>query len=221
MNIGTKSVLYGAHCFFIHPWFVALAWWRIYGFPFDPRLWVAFFVHDLGYWGKPNMDGPEGESHPELGADIMGNLFDWNWSFMLHRAGSDHRCSWSASRILLSINTNGDGHILDPKDPCKQTYNWHSFTLYHSRFYSKRRNTKHSRLCAADKLATAITPRWLYFLLVKATGEIHEYMGTAGRGKYQREESQMFTLATGPNFTPEMWHKRMTDFMREWAWKNK
>lgn len=77
MNIGTRSVLFGAHCFFIHPFFVALAWWRLYGFPLDPRLWVAFFVHDLGYLGKPNMDGKEGESHPIIGARIMHRLFDW------------------------------------------------------------------------------------------------------------------------------------------------
>lgn len=76
LSIGTKSVLIGAHCFFIHPWFVAMGWWQLYGFPCDPRLWFAFFVHDIGYWGKPNMDGPEGESHPEVGARIMGCLFD-------------------------------------------------------------------------------------------------------------------------------------------------
>lgn len=51
----------------------------MYGFPWDPRLWVAFFVHDLGYWGCPNMDGPEGEKHPYLGANIMGRLFHWSW----------------------------------------------------------------------------------------------------------------------------------------------
>lgn len=76
MKMGTKSVLYGAHCFFIHPWFVALAWWKLYGFPWDPRLWVAFFVHDLGYWGKPNMDGKEGEEHVLWGAGVMRKLFD-------------------------------------------------------------------------------------------------------------------------------------------------
>lgn len=76
MKVGTKSVLFGAHCFFIHPFFVAWAWWRLYGFPWDPRLWVAFFVHDLGYIGKPNMDGPEGEEHVLLGAKIMHWLFD-------------------------------------------------------------------------------------------------------------------------------------------------
>ena len=76
MKIGTKSVLFGAHCFFLHPWFVAAAWWKLYGFPWDPRLWVAFFVHDIGYLGKPNMDGPEGERHVEVGARIMSFLFD-------------------------------------------------------------------------------------------------------------------------------------------------
>jgi hypothetical protein len=77
MKIGTKSVLFGAHCFLIHPWFVLAAWIKLYGFPFDHRLWVAFFVHDIGYLGKPNMDGPEGETHVELGAKIMGWLFDY------------------------------------------------------------------------------------------------------------------------------------------------
>lgn len=62
MKIGTRSVLYGAHCFLLHPWFVAAAWWQLYGIPWDPRLWVAFFVHDIGYVGKPNMDGVEGEA---------------------------------------------------------------------------------------------------------------------------------------------------------------
>lgn len=79
MKIGTKSVLYGAHCFFIHPWYVAWAWWKLFGFPWDPRLWIAFFVHDLGYVGKPNMDGPEGEMHPYWGANLMGVLFGRKW----------------------------------------------------------------------------------------------------------------------------------------------
>jgi hypothetical protein len=71
MKMGTRSVLYGVHNPLLHSWFVAAAWWQLDGFPWDPRLWVAFFVHDFGYWGKPNMDGPEGEGHPELGAKIM------------------------------------------------------------------------------------------------------------------------------------------------------
>jgi hypothetical protein len=79
MNIGTRSILFGAHQFVIHPLFVAWAWWKLYGFPWDPRLWVAFITHDLGYWGKPNMDGPEGETHVEFGANLMTYLFGPEW----------------------------------------------------------------------------------------------------------------------------------------------
>lgn len=85
MRIGTKSVLFGAHCFLLHWLFVAAGWVKLYGLRmvrcphtrvrtsiFDPRLWLCFLVHDLGYIGKPNMDGPEGEQHPWLGATLVG-----------------------------------------------------------------------------------------------------------------------------------------------------
>lgn len=48
MKIGTKSLLFGAHQFLIHPFWIAVAWNRLYGFPKDPRLWIAFIVHDWG-----------------------------------------------------------------------------------------------------------------------------------------------------------------------------
>lgn len=79
MKIGTKSVLFGAHAFWLHPFFVAWGWKKLYGFPWDPRLWVVFFLHDIGYLGKPNMDGEEGESHPEVGAKIVEKLFGKEW----------------------------------------------------------------------------------------------------------------------------------------------
>lgn len=78
MKIGTRSLLFGAHQIIIHPLLVFLAWRRLYGFPWDPRLWIAFVVHDWGYWGKPNMDGAEGETHVDLGARIMG-IFGREW----------------------------------------------------------------------------------------------------------------------------------------------
>ena len=81
MRVGTKSVLFGAHCFLFHWFFVFLGWWRLYGFPWDPRLWIAFVIHDLGYWSLPNMDGPEGESHPVWAANIMGRLFGKKWYY--------------------------------------------------------------------------------------------------------------------------------------------
>jgi hypothetical protein len=81
LPVGPRSVLFGVHQFAIHPLFVAAAWKRLYGFPWDPRLWVAFYVHDLGYlfrWCR-NMDGPEGELHVLFGAAIMGRLFGKEW----------------------------------------------------------------------------------------------------------------------------------------------
>ncbi len=81
MNIGTKSLLFGTHQFLLHPLFVFIAWWRLFGFPKKLPLYIAFVVHDWGYWGQPNMDGPEGESHPWLGAHIMSCLFDRRGGF--------------------------------------------------------------------------------------------------------------------------------------------
>jgi hypothetical protein len=79
MNMGTRSVLYGAHCAVIHPWFLAAAWWKLYGFPWDVRLWAAFWLHDIGYFSKRDMDGSDGETHVELGARIMALLFGEPW----------------------------------------------------------------------------------------------------------------------------------------------
>jgi len=80
MRVGTKSVLFGAHCFFIHPFFVAVGWWILYGFPWDLRLWAAFLFHDIGYLRSHDMDGDEGEGHVHLGAKIMGLLFGTYWA---------------------------------------------------------------------------------------------------------------------------------------------
>ena len=167
MKIGTKSVLYGAHCFFLHPWFVAKAWNDLYGFPWDPRLWVAFFVHDLGYWGKPNMDGEEGELHPYFGAEVMGWLF-----------GKE----------------------------------WYDFSLYHSRFLAKRNGAQFSKLCVADKLAIAITPSWLYIPMVKATGELAEYMKDAERNSNGDIEVQD---------DPYVWHAKVQDYVTRWVAEHK
>jgi hypothetical protein len=100
MRTGTKSILFGAHCWFIHPFFVALAWNKLYGPPRDWRLWVAFFVHDLGYWNLPNMDGDEGERHAEWGADLMHRWFDrgeikGRWETVEDSSGEMIRVRWS------------------------------------------------------------------------------------------------------------------------------
>jgi hypothetical protein len=161
LNMGTRSILYGAHAFWFHPFVVAAAWWKTYGFPFDPRLWVAFFVHDLGYIGCPNMDGPEGERHPELGASIMHMLFGRRG----YKAGERAGCGPFA-HAYYSAAIPADTH-------------WHDFSLYHSRTYAKLHGAEVSKLCYADKLAFTVQPKWLYLTLVRLTGEYAEYLENA------------------------------------------
>lgn len=127
---------------------LAAAWTKLYGFPRDPRLWVAFVIHDIGYIGKPDMDGEAGESHPYLGAYWMERMFDEG------RLG----------RALDAIF-----------GPCPYG-TWYTLTLLHSRFVAARHGLRTSRLYAADKLATALEPWWLYLPRTWATGELREYM---------------------------------------------
>lgn len=186
MRVGTKSVLFGAHQFLIHPWFVAWAWWTLYGFPFDLRLWVAFFVHDLGYIGKPNMDGQDGELHPWLGARIMTSLFD------------------IGRRTFRFSDMSPIGE-------------WGFFALLHSRYYAKTMGMQPSRLCMADKLAIALTPGWLYLPMVRATGEIHEYMAHAkhritGNINITDEEKGRVVSASQAE-----WYSGVQSYCRRWA----
>lgn len=133
MKLGTRSCLFGAHQLIIHPIFVALAWIRLYGFPWDVRIWTAFVLHDVGYFGCSDMDGESGKWHPLRGARMMGALFGQKWA---------------------------------------------DFTALHSRSYAKMLGKQPSKLCYADKLATAITPDWLYLPMVCLTGEVDEYLQT-------------------------------------------
>ena len=69
MKIGTKSVLFGVHAFWLHPWIVLRAWFLIHGCRPSLAELMAILTHDLGYWGQPNMDGKDGgEKHPEKAA---------------------------------------------------------------------------------------------------------------------------------------------------------
>lgn len=188
MQVGTKSVLFGAHCFFLHPWFVAWAWWRLYGFPWDLRLWVAFIVHDLGYIGKPNMDGTEGEMHPYLGAWLMTRMFDRGY------------------RPKYGIVLFGQ---------------WGKFALLHSRYYAKTLGLQPSRLCVAGKLAIALTPGWLYLPMVRATGEIREYMAHAKHrlvGNEQVSADERRRIMSGQE---RDWYEGVQDYCRRWAYAHR
>lgn len=79
MRIGTRTLLFGVHQVFLHPILLAISWTMLFGFPTKLALWACFVVHDWGYWSKPNLDGEEGERHPELGSRIITRLFGEEW----------------------------------------------------------------------------------------------------------------------------------------------
>lgn len=210
MNVGTKSVLFGVHCFALHWIFVAIGWWKVYGFPWDPRLWVAFVVHDIGYLGKPNMDGPEGEEHPYLGARIMGWLFD----------------------PLLPVREN--------QDPATREYwlipysegerQWYYFTLLHSRYLAKKLGKQPSQLAVADKMAIVVEPSWLYLPRAIASGEIEEFYQMALKcdpdkggdfGIPGSREALTDILIGGQTRNPWRWHRGVKAYMRIWVEQHK
>ena len=75
MRIGTRSLLYGYHQVFIHAVFTFIAWLKVMRRLPNLAEFVCIIVHDWGYFGKPNMDGEEGETHPEGPARIVGRIF--------------------------------------------------------------------------------------------------------------------------------------------------
>ena len=69
MKTGTKSILFGVHQFFWHPFTVLIAWVYLYrSFPTWKEL-VCIVIHDWGYWFCDNMDDLKGETHPVWAAE--------------------------------------------------------------------------------------------------------------------------------------------------------
>lgn len=75
MNVGTKSLLFGAHQFVWHPITVFLAWCELYGIPTWKEM-ICIFIHDWGYWGCDDMEGSCGSRHPERGAKLAAKYLD-------------------------------------------------------------------------------------------------------------------------------------------------
>lgn len=90
MRVGTKSVLFGAHAFLLHPIAVLIAYTHLFELPRDPRLLLAIGVHDLGYWGMDSVEGQGSEEHVELGGRIMDFICGRPWGDFVRR----HSRSW-------------------------------------------------------------------------------------------------------------------------------
>lgn len=158
MRIGTKSLLFGAHQFIIHPTTVLLSAIKMRGGLPNYKECICIFVHDWGYWGCENMEGEDGQNHPEGGALLANTLLDHNFRM-------------------------GVGHVVgdDKWDTKAKKTEWKYYYLcrYHSRSYADKFNQPPSELCWWDKLCVLYDPWWLYLPRVMLSGEIHEYRAEA------------------------------------------
>jgi hypothetical protein len=194
MKTGTKSILFGAHCFFLHPFFVWKAWIKLFGKPNFPTI-ISFFVHDLGYWSLDKMDDEKGEMHPYFGANLMHKLFDKN----IKTCGIEN-CSMCKFRI-------------------DQNKYWFNFTLYHSRFLAKKNDEQFSKLCVADKLSICLTPSWLYIPMATLSGEINEYMKDFEKSNYTDNNKGIITKR---KFDSKFeWHKSVKKYVFAWVEEHK
>lgn len=148
MKTGTKSILWGVHQCIWHPLTVAYAWRRLYGKWPTWTEWVAIFCHDLGYWGKPDMDGAQGKTHPVAGANLACNIV-YYLGRIIYRKKDD--------AILMSESTR-------------------ELSLWHSTHYAQQEGGIVSELYLPDKACVLYEPTWFYLLRAGLSGELKEYV---------------------------------------------
>jgi hypothetical protein len=210
-------LLYGVHHVVLHPVMLLLAWRRLFGWRrveckatgvrtglFDPRLWLVALVHDFGYFGCAEMDGPTGKWHPALGARLVSAVLNENVADRSRPSLEQYheafwRDGWSderARRLALRLVDLGP---------------WGRFTLFHSRSVCRRLDHRPSLLAAADKLAgLPMYPRRLYLALARATGELDEYMTVAA----SQEGGSVGIDSTSPS----RWFDSLAAYMERVAW---
>lgn len=153
MKRGTLSILFGVHQFLWHPFTIWRAWRYLYKENPGWFYLVCIFCHDLGYWGKPDMDGPEGQTHPEGGAKIA------KW-IVLH---------WM--RLIGKPDAIA----------CHYAEQAHDISLCHSTHYAQAKGLSVSSLYLPDKVCVLFDPPWFYKLRARLSGELAEYVSNANR----------------------------------------
>jgi len=104
MKVGTKSLLFGVHCFWFHPLTVFIAWVELYGLP-NWKECICIFIHDWGYWGCDNMDGVnEGADHPYLAARIAYKYLDNGVGWMTTENSYSAMCLYHSRRTAKVYN---------------------------------------------------------------------------------------------------------------------
>lgn len=162
MTTGTKSILFGTHQFFIHPFFVLLGWIKFFKEIPPFKVWVAIFIHDWGYWGTEKIISKEGAEHSERSAWIIER-----WYY----ANMDHK------EIYVGYPDWEKLYYDKRKDKYWQMYN---FIKYHGENFAEKDNHPLSPLYFADKLGAVMTPIWLNSILCVLSGESKEYWDFLG-----------------------------------------
>ncbi len=114
MTIGTRSLLFGCHQFILHPLFVIVAWWKLYGPPTFVEV-IAIIIHDWGYWGVKKIDGPD-DRHPEFAARLFYALA---WHDPLYKENPQNsQCFDAAYLCLYHSRFYAREHNRDPSKLC-------------------------------------------------------------------------------------------------------
>lgn len=158
LPVGRRSLLWGVHQFLWHPITVARAWIALYGRWPTWREAVCIVIHDWGYWFTSNMDGEEGERHPEFGARIAGRLFGRKY----------HDLVLYHSRHYVKRENERRTRWAELKNACLAAIGKTSIRM-------EPAMVKPSPLCWADKLSICYDPPWFYLLRARLSGEIKEY----------------------------------------------
>lgn len=156
MKRGTKSILFGVHQFLWHPFTVWRAWRYLYKENPGWVYWICIFVHDLGYWGKPDMDGVDGRTHPEGGAKIAQWIVYWANRL---RGESKRDCQLFAETA-------------------------HDICLCHSTHYAQLKGLSVSTLYLPDKVCILFDPPWFYKLRAWLSGELAEYVDRENHARW-------------------------------------
>ncbi len=170
MNVGTKSLLWGVHQVVWHPITVALAWRQIEGR--WPNWWqsVAIVLHDVGYWGCPNMDGEEGRQHPVRGAEITANVVQTLYATAMRL------------RYPIQVRVNeAFAHECFIQSMLLRSKAY-KLALGHSRFFAEKERIQVSKLFRPDKLCVRFDPPWFYLLRARLSGELAEYVNNSTLG---------------------------------------
>lgn len=155
MTIGTKSVLFGVHCFWWHPITVFLAFRRLWArWPTLPEI-IGIVVHDLGYFGCHDIDGLDGKQHPKKGSELAYRLVYCIYApFFVLR----YRSFWFGRAAAGAV-----------------AHDARQFVKYHSRHMASIDRMYVSNLCWPDKFSILQEPKWWYLFRAKLSGELREY----------------------------------------------